>query len=284
MDSDISAKPVLRLFPGPAAAASLRGLYLGDSLRPSGTPAQPFVYASFIASLDGRIALVDPETHAFKVPRAIANPRDWRLFQELAASADVLVTSGRYIRDLADGVAQDDLPVSGKPEFADLHAWRRARGLAPQPAVAIVTNHLDLPIPEALLQSGRKIYIAAGATADRPLVETWTARGVRVLKAGSGARVEGRALVAALAQEGFGSIDMVGGSMLLDMLLVDRVLDRLYLTQACRILGGQPFDTLMKGPLLDPPGAFELRALCYDAAEGDAVEQLFMVLDRRAAQ
>lgn len=279
MDSDIRTKPVLRLFPGAAAPASLYGLYLDDALRPAGTPARPFVYASFIASLDGRVALIDPATHVSKVPRAIANPRDWRLFQELATSADVLVTSGRYIRDLAAGVAQDDLPLSGKPEFADLHAWRGARGLSPQPAVAIVTDHLDLPIPEALLHSGRKICIAAGAAADASLVAAWTARGVRVLKAGNGARVEGRALVAALMQEGFGTIDMVGGSMLLDMLLADRVLDRLYFTQACRILGGQPFDTLMKGPLLDPPAAFELRALCYDAAEGDAVEQLFMVLD-----
>lgn len=274
--------PVLRLFPAPGGPALLRGLYLEESLRPSGTPARPFVYASFIASLDGRISLPDPKTQTRKVPRAIANPRDWRLFQELAASADVVVTTGRYIRDLAAGVAQDNLPVSNKPEFADLLEWRRARGLSPQPAVAIVTSSLDLPIPDALLHSGRPIYIATGAAADTSRVKTLTARGVRVLKAGTGNRVEGRALIAVLAQEGFGNIDMTAGAVLLDTLLVDGVLDRLYLTQACRILGGQSFETLLTGEQLDSPADFKLRSLYYDAAEAGAIEQLFSVFDYRA--
>ncbi|HKT32959.1 MAG TPA: dihydrofolate reductase family protein [Gammaproteobacteria bacterium] len=282
MDTKSSQEQILRLFPGPAGPVPLHSLYLDESLRPAGTPARPFVYASFIASLDGRISLPDPETQTRKVPRAIANPRDWRLFQELAASADVLVTSGRYIRDLAAGVAQDALPVSSKPEFADLLAWRRAHGLAPQPAVAIVTNSLDVPIPETLLRSSRKIYIATGATADVSRVRTLTDQGVRVLKAGSGTRVEGRALVAALAQEGFGNIDMVAGAVLLDTLLADGAFDRLYLTQACRILGGTSYETLYEGKQLDPPADFRLRSLYHDAGDAGAIEQLFTVFDSSA--
>ena len=277
-----SQEPVLRLFPSPGGPAPLRGLYLDDALRPMGTPARPFVYASFIASLDGRISLPDPETKNHKVPRAIANPRDWRLVQELAASGDVLVTSGRYIRDLAAGVAQDNLPASDKPEFADLLEWRRAHGLALQPAVAIVTGSLDLPIPEALLHSGRKIYIATGAAADTSRVEALTARGVRVLKAGAGSRVEGRALIAALAKEGFGNIFMTAGSVLLNTLLVVGVLNRLYLTQACRILGGRVYETLHTGEELDPPADFELRSLYYDAGENGTIRQLFSVFDYHA--
>lgn len=275
-------RPVLRLFPAPAEPVSLRGLYLDDLLRPLGTPARPFVYASFIASLDGRISLPDPETKVHKVPRAIANPRDWRLVQELAASADVLVTTGRYIRDLAAGVAQDSLPVSDKPGFADLLEWRRARGLALQPAVAIVTGSLDVPIPEALLHLGRRIYIASGGAADASRIKTLTAQGVRVLKTGTGNRVEGRALIAALAHEGFGNIFMTAGSVLLNTLLSTGVLNRLYLTQACRILGGPVFETLYTGEELSPPADFKLRSLYYDAGESGAVEQLFSVFDYRA--
>lgn len=277
-----SQESVLRLFPGPGGPAPLRGLYLDESLRPSGTAVRPFVYASFIASLDGRISLPDPKTKVRKVPRAIANPRDWRLVQELAASADVLVTTGRYIRDLAAGVAQDNLPVSDKPEFADLLEWRRARGLAPQPAVAIVTSSLDVPIPEALLHSGRRIYIATGAAADTSRIAALTAQGVRVLKAGTGSQVEGRALVKALAREGFGNIDMTAGSVLLNALLNAGVLDRLYLTQACRILGGRSFETLHTGEELNPPADFKLHSLFYDAGENGAVEQLFSVFDYHA--
>lgn len=270
---------VLRLFPGPSGHVPLRGLYLDDSLRPMGTPTRPCVYASFIASLDGRISLPDPETKNRKVPRAIANPRDWRLVQELAASADVLVTSGRYIRDLAAGIAQDNLPVSDQPEFVDLHAWRRARSLAPQPAVAIVSSSLDFSIPEALLHSGRAIYIATGDGADAKRVQALTAQGVRVLKAGSGTRIEGRALVAALTQEGFGNIDMTAGSVLLNALLAAGVLNCLYLTQACRILGGLAFETLYTGEELAPPADFKLRALYHDGGGNDGIDQLFSVLD-----
>lgn len=281
MGSNSNNDHVLRLFPAPSQPVPLHGLYLDEALRPPGTAAQPFVYASFIASLDGRISLPDPETQTRKVPNATANPRDWRLFQELAASADVVVTTGRYIRDLAAGVAQDSLPISDKAAFADLIEWRRRRGLTPQPAVAIVTAGLNLPIPESLLQSGRPIYIATGAAADATHIDDLTARGVRVLKAGAGTRVEGAALLAALAAEGFGNIEMVAGSELLNTLLVDNVFDRLYLTQACRLLGGIAFDTLVKGNPLEPPADFKLRALSYDAGENGSIEQLFAVYDSR---
>lgn len=279
MAPSISEEQVLRLFPGQTGPIPLRGLYLDESLRPAGTPARPFVYASFIASLDGRISLPDPETKVRKVPRAIANPRDWRLVQELAAAADVLVTSGRYIRDLAAGVAQDNLPVSDKPEFADLHEWRRARSLTPQPAVAIVTGSLDLPIPEALLYSGRRIYIATGAAADTSRTGALTARGVHVLQVGTGSRAEGRALITALAKEGFGNIFMTAGSVLLNALLTAGVLNCLYLTQACRILGGRAFETLHTGEELNPPADFKLRTLYHDAGEDGAMQQLFSVFD-----
>lgn len=273
-------KQLLHLFPGPVEPVDLCGLYLDGWLRPAGAPTHPFVYASFVASLDGRIALPDPETKTHKAPHAITNPRDWRLFQELAASADVLVTSGRYIRDLAAGVAQADLPVSDQPEFTDLLEWRQTQGLAPQPAVTIVSGSLDLPMPEALLGSERLIYVATGAAADPAQVRILAARGVRILKCGRDSRVEGRALIAALAREGFGNIDMIGGAGLLNTLLADHIFDRLYLTQVFRILGGLSFDTLLKGHPLDPPASFTLRSLCYDAEGGNA-GQSFAVFDYR---
>lgn len=272
---------VLRLFPEPAVRGPLRGLYLDEALRPSGTRTRPFVYASFVASLDGRISQPDPETRTRKPPAAITNPRDWRLFQELAASADVLVTSGRYIRDLAAGGAQAGLPVSREPEFADLLAWRKDRGLAHQPAVVIVSGSLDLPIPAALLDSGRAVYVATGRAAEPERIDALTRRGVRILKAGRGARVQGRALIKALAHEGFGNIDMVAGSGILNTLIADHAFDRLYLTQANRILGGVLFDTLIRGGPLDPPADFELRSLYYDGPTDGAAGQLFAAFDYR---
>ena len=45
------------------------------------------------------------------VPKATSNERDWRLFQELAVQADIIISSGRYLRDYAEGQTQEILSV-----------------------------------------------------------------------------------------------------------------------------------------------------------------------------
>ncbi len=61
------------------------------------------------------------------VPKDTSNPRDWRLYQELAAQADLFLSTGRYLRDWAEGNAQEILQMDN-PKFADLREWRIARG------------------------------------------------------------------------------------------------------------------------------------------------------------
>src|SRR5690606_31096140 len=108
-------------------------------------------------------------------------------------------------------------------------------------------------------------------------------------------------LVEALEREGHRTIAMISGGHVLETLVADGVLDRLYLTLACRIVGGLAFDTLFSGPELAPAAGFELAALHDDAgvggdgarrasdsegsggasnADAAGVEQLFAVLDR----
>jgi riboflavin biosynthesis pyrimidine reductase len=277
-------KNVLRIFPGPAEHVPLHGLYLSEPLRPGGGRPEPFVYTNFIASLDGRISVPDPRTAKRTVPPAIANTRDWRLFQELAACADALVTSGRYVRELSNGASARSFPVSTKPEYADLSRWRRTHGFSPQPAIVIVTASLELPPLGPLVESRRPVYVATGGAADRRKIKRVEAEGVRVLRVGEGKRVEGGRLIEALAREEHWNIVMIGGGEVLHALIADDVLDRLYLTLACRMLGGPAFDTLLTGPLLEPAARFRLKALHYDAAaaaEESDVEQLFAILDRR---
>ena len=281
---EAQAKSLLRIFPTPAEPVLLHGLYLSEPFRPPGRESRPFVYANFISSLDGRISLPDARTRKRCVPPAIANMRDWRLFQELAACADALVTSGRYVRDLPNGVSDRSFPVSRKAAYEDLLQWRRARGLTPQPAVVIVTASLDLPPLGGLVQSDRSLYVATGSAADSRDIARVESQGVRVLRVGDGPRVEGRKLIEALTREAHWNIGVIAGGEVLNALIVDDVLDRLYVTVACRMLGGQLFDTLLTGPVLDPPARFGLQALHYDADGPDEtnVEQLFAIFDRRA--
>jgi riboflavin biosynthesis pyrimidine reductase len=275
---------LLRIFPAPAEPAPLQGLYLDEPFAPPAERRRSFVYANYIASLDGRIALPDPRTAKTGVPRAIANGRDWRLFQELTASADAILVSGRYVRDRGQSVSARSFPIGDKPEYTDLLRWRAARGLVPQPAIVIVSASLDLPPLRSLADSGRTVYVATGEAADPQRVAAVQSQGVRVLGVGSGTRVEGRKLIEALAGESHLNIAMIGGGELLHALVADGALDRLYLTLACRLLGGTAFGTLLTGPQLGAPAGFRLQALHYDAAAegGAAVDQLFAILDRDA--
>jgi riboflavin biosynthesis pyrimidine reductase len=258
------AKELLRLFPTPAAPVPLQGLYSSERFAPPTQRSASFVYANFIASLDGRISLPDPRTSKRAAPPAITNRRDWRLFQELAACADALLTSGRHVRDLVRA--------------------RVTRGLPAQPAVVIVTASLELPPLLELTDAGRAVYVATGSAADPQRVAHIESQGARVLSVGTGPRVEGGRLIEALAREAHRNIALIGGGEILETLIADDALDRLYLTVACRILGGLAFDTLMTGPALEHAAKFTMKALHYDAAgEERDVEQLFAIFDRGRA-
>lgn len=280
---DVEAKNLVRLFPTPGADVPLQGLYLSEPFAPPAKRSASFVYANFIASLDGRISLPDPRTLKRSVPGAIANGRDWRLFQELAAGADALLTSGRHVRNLSNGVTARSFPVSSERDYEDLARWRHTRGLSPQPAVVIVTASLDLPPLSPLVESGRSVYVATGSAADPRKTAAVESQGVRVLDAGDGTRVQGRRLVEALAREAHRNVALIAGGEILDALIVDDVLDRLYLTFACRMLGGLAFDTLLTGAELPRAAPFTLKALHYDPQGKANVEQLFAVFDRGAS-
>jgi riboflavin biosynthesis pyrimidine reductase len=265
---------VKRLYPGPQRDIALKGLYLHGT-EPGNQ--DPLVYTNFITSLDGRIAIDKPAAHTHGVPDMITNPRDWRLYQELAARADVLLVSGRYIRELAQETAQAGLPLSAAPEFSDLHTWRKQQGLSAQPAVVILSASLDLPPAGMHSLSDRRVYVATGEEAPVEAVNRIERAGINVIQAGRGRQVDGSWLVQRLRQSGYKSIYSIGGPQVLEILLRSRVLDRLYLTQVFRLIGGMSYDTLLDGELLTPPTDFELHALYYDEHGGEGCCQMFSV-------
>lgn len=271
---------VTRLLPQPVDSQPLAGLYLNHDIRARAEGRdRPFVYANFVASLDGRIAVPDLEQGGMKIPFTVANDRDWRLFQELAVQADVIITTGRYLRDYGEGKAQEILRVYDHPAFADLAAWRQARGLSPQPALVVVSSSLDFPIPEALIAQGRQVLVVTDERADPARVERLKLQLGQVLVAGD-AGVRGGPFVDLLAAQGFHTIYSAAGPQILHMLLEDDVLDRLYLTTVPRLLGGIPYNTIVEGVLFDPPLDFALWSLYHDAQGPDGLGQLFACYER----
>ena len=263
---------LLRLYPDPGPFVALRGLYLNSGLRECADTG-PLVYTNFIVSIDGRIALAQPDGH-HQIPGDITNRRDWRLFQELAALSDVLITSGRYLRDVAHNKAQDVLPVSRDADYDDLRAFRRDRGLSDQPAVAIVSGSLDIDV-QTLPTDQRDVVIITTAHSGIARRRALEARGARVIVAGDGNRVGGDQLVAALAAMNYRLMYSIAGSMLCHTLIAAGQLHRLYITQAHRLLGGDDFDTIVRGSHFVPPRDLKLKSLYYDATALEGAGQCY---------
>lgn len=268
------SKQLHRLFPLPGVPVPLHGLYLGLGLHLLGTPEAPFVYANFLCSLDGRIALEDSTGQTY-LPKALTTPDDFRLFLELAAQADCLITHGGYLRSLAEGRLGNILQIGVSEPHRDLAAWRTEHGLLAQPDVVVASASLDFPMPGSLRAFGQRCYIATGATADPGRVARWRAQGYEVLTTGAEGMVEGSALVRELGRRGYRRIYLIAGPHMLDTMLRDGCLARLFQTTTHQLLGGQAFRTLLPGPELGESGHVKLLSLYYDDTSPLGTGQFF---------
>ena len=272
------SRTVSRLFPPPYEQVELRGLYLGLKLHELGTPGQPFVYANFLSSLDGRIALEDADGMAY-LPKSLTTPGDFRLFLELQAQADCLITHGGYLRSLAAGRLGNILQIGQRPESADLLAWRLAHGLNAQPAIVVASASLDFPLPDSIREHGQTCYIATGRQADPAKVEHWRGQGYEVVFAGEGRRVEGGPLARALGERGLRSLYLVAGPEMLETMIRDGKLGRLFQTVTHQLMGGLAFRTVSPGHEFGPAGHLKLRSLYYDPNSPEGAGQWFVQFD-----
>ena len=245
----------------PGEQRPLAGTYLAHNLRQLATT-QPFVYANFITSLDGRIAIPHPTKPGLTVPPNVVNERDWRLFQELAAQADLIISSGRYLRDWADGRAQEILQIDD-PRFADLRQWRQAQGLPPQPDLAILSRTLDFPIPPVLRAGGRRVVVFTTADPAPERVRQIEDQAGQLFVVGEQS-IDGRQFVHQAAELGYQTIYSAAGPQILHLLLHAGVLQRLYLTTVQRLIGGRPFASILEGALLPQPPTLLLQQLIQD--------------------
>lgn len=270
---------IIQLYPLPSAERELEGTYLAHDLRQhANNTHEPYIYANFVSSIDGRIAIQRPRGKGMMVPKNTSNPRDWRLYQELAAQADLILSTGRYLRDWAEGKAQEILQTDN-PKFADLGEWRLARGLKPQPDIAIISSSLDFPLPKILTANGRKAIFFTTAKPNPKIVRELEAQAGPVIVAGK-KRVSGALLKQRIQALGYGTIYSAAGPQVLHLLLEGGVLDRLYMTFANRLLGGEEFDTIVKGDLLKPAADLKMDSLYYDPFGVDGLGQLFVSYNR----
>jgi riboflavin biosynthesis pyrimidine reductase len=266
---------ILPLYPEAGPAQPLKGIYLAQRLIEQGSASSPFVYGSFVSSLDGRIALVDADNAEANVLEGLTSANDFRLFQELQAQADCLITHGGYLRALCKGRLGNVLQIGA----TDLIEWRKQNGLPEQPAIVIASGSLDFPLHESLETHRQPLYIAMGEGADSARGRAWRERGFKLISAGKGRLVEGGPLVSAIGNLGYKCLYLLAGPRMLETMLRDRRLARLYLTLTHRLLGGEQFHTMIPGPPLGTLGRLRLRTLYYDPGNADENAQWFAQFD-----
>lgn len=181
------------------------------------------VRINFVSSADGAVSL-DGRSGA------LGGETDRALMQVLRTMADVVVVGAGTVR--AEG-------YGGLSVEADDVAWRRARGLDDQPALAVVSGELHLdPRAPFLAQAVRRPVIvttdaAAAARGDRfePVAT--------VLACGAAGIVDLAAMLAAFARRGWTQALCEGGPHLFGALLADDLVDEVCLTVAPRFVGGE---------------------------------------------
>ncbi|MES9854786.1 MAG: dihydrofolate reductase family protein [Candidatus Thiodiazotropha sp. L084R] len=265
---------ILRLYPPPNDEVKLKGLYLSHNLHELGTKETPFVYANFVSSLDGRIAVGKEEANSY-IPERMTSQSDLRLLFELHAQADCLITHGGYMRELSAGRLGNVLQVGTQLDCEDLAAWRLAQWLTPQPAIIIVSASLDFPLHPSLEENHQAVYIVTGNDADPVRIRDWQDKGHRILFAGKNRQVQAASLMAILKELGYRSIYLSAGPRILDTFVRDRQLARLYCTITHQLIGGTDFHTMLPGPLLGKEGDLSMRSLYYEPGVPDGSGQFF---------
>ena len=265
MESNVNlGKRLLSLYPTPQKEVPLTGLYLDHRVHELGTQSRPFVYANFVSSLDGRIALADTQYGNSYIPKHIMSSSDFRLFMELHAQADCLITHGGYLRALASKKLGNILQVGSHPQCTGLINWRKNNKLSEQPAIVIASASLDFPMHESLKNTQQPVYIATGVNADPYRVDKWKKLGYSVLFCGKDKMVQGAKLIHQLSLLGYKSIYLIAGPQMLDTMVRDNQLSRFYQTITHQLIGGKNFRTLLSNSELGSKGNLTLKSLYYD--------------------
>lgn len=274
----------------------LEGLYLGQRLAGMSTKiGRTLVIADFLTDRNGVIAKADAH-HDFQVPLELKNASDWRLFQELMAQADVIISGGAYLRRMrAPGNRAQDILSQFEPgrSFEKLGEWRLSAGYPNRsPDLAVVTHGLDFEFPEEVMKSGRRIIIlTTSAIAHSDKARALATSGMAVVGSGE-AGIDGNRMIDTLSHTmGYRVVMMAAGPAVLELLLEAKRLDLLYITEAQLEI---PFDdpstvqTILPGgkninQLKDFSVTHQYLQENVVTEDGSLISQLFLRYDRKGA-
>jgi riboflavin biosynthesis pyrimidine reductase len=226
-------KPLERLFereglPCRRLPAALAEAYGGDF-----DIGRPAVYANFVSSVDGVVALPGAGDSG---PRVSGGDEPDRFIMGLLrATAEAVVIGAGTFRQAAGALWR---PGAACPQAAEPYAeLRRMLGLRPDPLLVVVTGSGNLDLAQPALRDCLILTTPEGG--DR--LGGNLPAGARVTVVGA-QPFTGRALVEHLHGEGLRTLLVEGGPTLAGLFLAEGLLDAFFLTTSPRLFGRFPGD------------------------------------------
>ena len=191
--------------------------------------AGPRVYANFVETIDGVVAMPDVDRSNALI--ADESAADKFVMGLLRAFADVVVVgSGTMLGSPKGTWRPDKVYPPAADAFAEL---RRRLGKSEQPAVAIVTGGVSFDPAHPVLEQGAVVLTTARAAR-----ELAVAAASEVVAVNDGDQVDPAAAVAVLRARGYETILSEGGPTLLSSFVAAGVVDELFLTVSPLLAGG----------------------------------------------
>ncbi|MGP4000666.1 dihydrofolate reductase family protein [Streptomyces sp. 8N706] len=191
----------------------------------------PCVYANFVTSIDGVVAL-GPEYPSSGSAISGREPADRFVMGLLRACADVvLIGAGTLRATPGHRWTPDHVCPQAAPDFAEL---RRSLRRATRPELVVVTASGDVPTEHEALQSGALIAttVDGARRLDGRLPPT-----CHILTADEGSTLRMADVLAALHAQGHTVVLTEGGPHLIGHLLGEGLLDELFLTTSPVLAG-----------------------------------------------
>ncbi len=194
---------------------------------------RPRLYANFVSSVDGVVALAGAEESGHVVSGN--NEPDRFVMALLRAAADaVLIGAGTFRKADGDWWYPEAAYPAAAEHFAEL---RKQLGLRPHPLLVVVTASGQIDPTQPALCDCLVITSLQGETHLRGKLPT----GARIAVL-DGKRLSGRTLLELLHAQGLRAILTEGGPSLVGQLLEEGLIDELFLTTSPRLFGRRSGD------------------------------------------
>lgn len=205
---------------------TLERLYLDDDRT------APWLFANMVTTIDGATAIDGRSS-------SIGDEQDGVVFRALRTVADVVMVAAATAR--AEGYKRPQLP-------SHLVSWRRSRGLADVPRIALVSMSLEFDLEP--FEEDPPIVITGESSPQQRRDQLSAVTEVVVC---GDARVELPAAIETLKGMGMGRVLSEGGPSLNGQLAAADLVDEWCVTVAPIVVGGDS-NRIVAGPAISPPG------------------------------